>query len=226
MGNSFVSAYRYYAHLLDILGSEIFDVTESESYAAVRRCLCYQKNNTNLLQWFEDESVTHEEIETYIKNQMFWGFIPGIASSSGGIGLGETLNRYFSHPELYERDRDLFRKYIPIIRELSDAGWEPITYSKSDSENICIERFGNVNEGIVLLTMKSANGLPVTSTVTFDFGTDPYQVISVEEIISGIPVELNWNSGIASMEISIPKDEIFVFKFCTQSSSIEKFELY
>jgi hypothetical protein len=169
MGNTFPTAYRYYAHLLDITGSEVSDVRESSPTAALRRTLAWRKPNTNLLQWFRGaDFVDHEEVGQYIKDQMFWGFFPGIASCGGGIGWGETIERYFLHPELYERDRPLFRLYIPVIRELSEAGWEPVTHARPGDSRLQVERFGEWSGRKLLFTVRNDSSAAVAGVLTLD----------------------------------------------------------
>jgi hypothetical protein len=168
MGNIFPTGYRFYAHLLDILGSEVFNVTEPESDAAIRRTLSYQKTNTNLLQFWETRFLTKDEIETYLKHQLFYGFYPGISSAGGGLTYGAP-ERYFLHPELYDRDRDLFVKYIPIIRTLTGTGWEPIPFATSSVDSVRLERFGNWSTHTVYYTVKNPTASVQTSNITITY---------------------------------------------------------
>ena len=197
MGNIFAVAYRYYAHLLDILGSEIFNVTESDRYAAIRRVLCYHKVNTNLLQWFRgDDFLDHEEVKQYIKGQLFWGFFPVIATAGGGLGVGQTLERYFLHPELYERDRSLFKTYLPIINKLAKAGWEPITYAETDNSSILIERFGTWDGSKVYFTLKNDEDTTQTAMILIDLADlnippSDWDELKGTELISDTALPLN-----------------------------------
>jgi hypothetical protein len=168
MGNLFPTGYRYYAHLFDFAGSEVSDTRENEALAALRRTLMHRKLNTNLLQWWRgEEFVTHDQMRDYIEGQMFWGFFPGVASCGGGIDWGETIERYFLHPEIYERDRPLFRQYIPIIRELSRAGWEPVTHA-SASPGIRVERFGSWTERSLHFTLCNDNETTATARIAVE----------------------------------------------------------
>jgi hypothetical protein len=121
VGNVYASAYSIYAPLLDRLSSEIHG-KEKGGKAYLRRTLSYQKPNANFLHWtIKSELIKHKEVEKYIKDRLFYGFYPGMGIAARKHGS------YWKHPELYERDRQLFRRYIPIIRQLSKAGWQPIT---------------------------------------------------------------------------------------------------
>jgi hypothetical protein len=62
---------------------------------------------------------------------------PGFFSHNASQG------HYFTRPELYERDRSLFKKYVPLCKLVAEAGWQPITHARSSDKQIYIERFGN-----------------------------------------------------------------------------------
>jgi hypothetical protein len=49
-------------------------------------------------------------------------------------------NPYWHNPAWYNRDRALFQKYIPLIRRVAEAGWEPITHAIA--EGGWVERYG------------------------------------------------------------------------------------
>jgi len=105
-------------------------------------------------------------MEQFIRGQLFWGFYPAVSSAGGPLN-GGIPDRYFLHPELYERDRSLFQLYMPIIRDLSSAGWEPITHA-SATPRAEIERFGSFRRGPVLLTVRGPQGEPLQAEVTLD----------------------------------------------------------
>jgi len=228
MGNIFVYGYRYYAHLLDILGSEVSDVRETDNISAVRRTLCYKKVNTNLMQWWRGtDFIDHDEILQYIKEQLFWGFFPGIASCGGGIGWGETIERYFLHPELYERDRDLFKTFIPIIRQLSEAGWEPLTFTQSDNSDILIERFGNWTSKNLLFTLKNNTTSTIIANITADaqslgIQTSELNKVKGQELISNLPISINVNepSKQLSFTINISSNDVKVISLYASSSEV------
>jgi len=66
-----------------------------------------------------------------------YGMFPGFFSHNASQG------HYFTRPELYDRDRDLFRKYVPLCRLVAEAGWQPLTQARSDHAMIYVERFGD-----------------------------------------------------------------------------------
>ena len=65
------------------------------------------------------------------------GLYPSMFSANSFSG------RYWETPVLYERDRPLFKRYIPLIRRLNTAGWQPITYATSSDASVYVERYGS-----------------------------------------------------------------------------------
>lgn len=130
------------ADLFDVMGTEINWlsngelVPESDSTLSYRRTLAYQRPylllmNTNFY------SLTHDLVERYFQIALFYGFYPSMFSQDA------ATDPYWEDPSLYNRDRDLFKRYIPLIRRLNVAGWEPVTYATTSHPNqVYIERFG------------------------------------------------------------------------------------
>jgi hypothetical protein len=42
---------------------------------------------------------------------------------------------YFRNATWYNRDRPLFQRYIPVLREINRAGWEPVTFATVAATN-------------------------------------------------------------------------------------------
>jgi hypothetical protein len=59
---------------------------------------------------------------------------------------------YWLHPEWYDRDRPMFRKYVPLVRDLAQAGWEPVTWAEAN-EPVLLNRFGHLDRGQLFLTV-------------------------------------------------------------------------
>jgi hypothetical protein len=126
-----------------------------------RRAFCGQKPycflmNTDFTKW------TYELTEKYMKRSLAFGMFPGFFSADA------STKQYFTTPELYERDRPLFKKYVPICKEVAEAGWQPVTKINSSNDNVFVERFGN--DKTLLLTV--FNDSPESQTVELRFDTD------------------------------------------------------
>jgi len=107
----------------------------SDGEMLYRRAMCKTKPFCFLMNTrFEDFS--HALVERYMKRCLAYGMFPGFFSPNASQG------HYFTRPEIYERDRDLFRKYVPLCRLVAGAGWEPVTQARSNSDAVYVERFG------------------------------------------------------------------------------------
>lgn len=193
MLNLFPEALRFHAQHADVQGSEVSQLVEPGYKSRLRRALAYQRNVSNLLQWGWGslDYATKDQMEQFIRGQLFWGFFPAVSSAGGPLN-GGTPDRYFLHPELYERDRPLFQQYMPVITLLAQAGWEPVTGATAlpASEH---ERFGAFARGPVYLTLRSADGAPLTTAVTVDLppcGLNSTWVLVGRDVLADAPVAL------------------------------------
>jgi hypothetical protein len=81
----------------------------------------------------------YEESERFMKRSLAYGMFPGYFSADASTG------HYFTRPELYERDRFLFKKYLPLCKQVAEAGWQPITFAETDNEKVYVERFSGTD---------------------------------------------------------------------------------
>ncbi len=219
MLNLFPEAMRFHAHNADVMGSEVTELVESDALSRIRRTLAGQRIVSNLLQWGWDlpTYITYEEMEEFVRGQLFWGFYPAV-SSAGGLLSGGTPDRYFLHPELYERDRPLFQLYIPVIRALSSAGWEPITNAVANPA-ADMERFGDFSRGTVLLTVRGPEGVALQAEVTLDLTAcglnNESWPLETREIVADQPltVELLSDPIRAWFTVSLDAGEVGVYEF-------------
>ncbi len=107
----------------------------SDAELLYRRAMCKGKPYCFLMN-ARFEEFSHELVEKYMKRCLAYGMFPGFFSHNASQG------HYFTRPELYNRDRPLFKKYVPLCRLVAEAGWEPITLAHSSDEQVHVERFG------------------------------------------------------------------------------------
>jgi hypothetical protein len=107
----------------------------SDADLLYRRAMCGPKPycflmNTHFPAW------PAELTEKFMKRSLAYGMFPGFFSADASTG------HYFSQPALYNRDRPLFKKYIPLCKRVAEAGWQPLTRARSNQLRIYVERFG------------------------------------------------------------------------------------
>ncbi len=134
----------------------------------------------------EFERFGPELVEKYMKRCLAYGMFPGFFSHNASEG------HYFRRPELYERDRPLFKKYVPLCKRVAEAGWEPITLARSSDEKVYLERFGQR-----YLTVFNDSPQPRTVIITLE-GLSPAGADSPELVRGGRVV---WKDGKAQLTL-------------------------
>jgi hypothetical protein len=193
MANSTPSQLCWLAPYLDVLGTET-DWHPGNRWQPMsvdellyRRALCKGKPYCFLMNT-EFEKFPPELVEKYMKRSLAFGMFPGFFSHNASQG------HYFTRPELYERDRPLFRKYVPLCKRVAEAGWEPITKARSSDEHVYVERFGTR-----YLTVFNDDPSARTVTITLD---EP-RATGSRELASGR--ELSWTGPATSLTLG-PED--------------------
>jgi hypothetical protein len=143
MANSTPISWCWLAPLLDVMGTET-DWNHGGKWSPMsdeellyRRALCKGKPFCFLMNT-DFAKFPYEASEKFMKRALAYGMFPGYFSADASTG------HYFTRPELYNRDRPLFKKYIPLCKRVAEAGWEPLTGAVSDNVQIVVERFGSL----------------------------------------------------------------------------------
>jgi hypothetical protein len=141
-GNALPETFYFFVPSFDILGTEHGWISrdgawrpEAESRSNYRRALCYRKPYLMLLNT-DFNKMSYANVEKYMRRCAFFGFFPSMFSADA------FHDRYFDDPKYYDRDRPLFKTYIPVILAMSQAGWCPITHARCPEAAIRLERFG------------------------------------------------------------------------------------
>ncbi len=141
MANSTPSRICWFAPFLDVMGSETNWNRNnqwkpmSDADLLYRRVMCKAKPYC-FLQNTDFDNFSYEMVEKYMQRCLAYGMFPSFFSHNASEG------HYFKTPKLYQRDRPLFKKYLPLCKLVAQAGWEPLTNATSDNEQVYVERFG------------------------------------------------------------------------------------
>jgi hypothetical protein len=132
---------------LDLFGAELSwystgdHNTESLDF---KRAISFQKPIVFLLnEGLNDKAFTeppYNGYEIYFEKMLSYGFFPSFFS------VDASSDPYWQDMNKIENGRPFFRKYIPVIKKIASAGWEPVTYAHTESPEIRIERFGDTGE--------------------------------------------------------------------------------
>jgi hypothetical protein len=141
MANSTPQSWFWLAPLLDVMGTETDWnhagnwMPMSDENLLYRRAMCAAKPYCFLMN-SDFSKFSYECSEKYMKRCLAYGMFPGYFSADASTG------RYFSRPELYNRDRPLFKKYVPLCKLVAEGGWQPLTGAVSDNDLVTVEQFG------------------------------------------------------------------------------------
>ncbi len=137
---------------LDVMGTETDWLVNghyqaaSHSQMGLWRTLAGRKPYLLLLNTDFDQFGTNL-VERYFQRSLFYGIFPSMFSHNA------AENPYWQNPAWYERDRPLFKRYLPLIREIAQAGWAPVTDAKCDVASVLVERFGPIANGTTYYTL-------------------------------------------------------------------------
>jgi hypothetical protein len=200
MGNTVPEGLPWGADVFDYLGiesnwvqPEAGFVPEDDAIMSYRRTLSGQRP-FGMLQNTDFQAMGRDgRVERFFQIALFYGFYPSFFSADA------ASNPYWENPALYNRDRPLFRKYVPLVRKLSGAGWQVLTRASTSDPQVYIERFGNAAP--FYFTVRNTATSAVTVTVTIDPALELPAKASARRMVAGGP-ELPVNGGRFSLPLA------------------------
>jgi len=207
MANSVPIRFSVFAPLFDVMGIEVNWLgpngewqPEGDDVLSLRRTLSAAKPYL-LLMNTDYAKFSAPLVEKYFQRSLFYGIFPSMFSADA------ATHPYWETPVLYERDRPLFRKYIPIIRRLSAAGWEPVTQAKSSSAGVYVERYGRRLFTLLNDTRQSAAATLTIDLAALGLGAGPSP--EAVDLLTGakLPVSSSSVNGKLTLTVSLQADE-------------------
>jgi hypothetical protein len=177
----------------------------SDSWMNFKRAMCYQKPYLFLMNT-RYERFTVDLVEKYFQRSLFYGMYPSMFSHNA------SEDPYWRAPELYNRDRHLFKQYIPMIKRIAEAGWEPITYALTDNDAVYVERFGPDAAGKLYFTLMNDSSETQEVRITImgsELGLATPKTI--EDMISGERVDVSMNDGHINIGLSMSSEQVRLF---------------
>jgi len=179
---------------LDVPGSEVWWLKEKKDGSVAwtpmddedfmfRRAMCGGKPLCFLMDAPFDH-FTKEMTEKYFQRSLAYGALPSFFTWHGVSTFGHNI--YYKRPDCYERDRPLFKKYIPLCKMLSEAGWQPVNgVTESFSEGVITEQFGPKGSGPAYATVFNLTRKPVMAKIRVKTGAT-----CLKELITGKAIEM------------------------------------
>ena len=126
------------------------------------------------------ERLTPALVERYFQRSLFYGMFPSMFSHNA------SENPYWRNPAWYNRDRPLFKKYVPLIKRAAEAGWQPVTGARCDNPALFVERFGPTETGVAYFTVLNTSAQVQAGVLRIEPGREPFRSPGVvTELVSG-----------------------------------------
>ncbi|MEW6355250.1 MAG: hypothetical protein AB1696_02915 [Planctomycetota bacterium] len=158
------------------------------------RTLAYQKPTLRLdymiLGTKETDLATHDGLELFFKRCAVYAIHP-------------SVGRYCD--KVYEKCSDLYKKYLPVIRTLGAAGWEPVTHATS-GEGIVVERFGP-KDGAVFFAVYNEGKEQTRAALVIDLSA-----IGLKRIASAKELLTDATLDPANITLALPPDGLGVIE--------------
>lgn len=158
--------WPFFPALLDITGQEMGGIL-SDSAMAMARTLLRNKPYSPLLNT-EFAKLPPDYMERYFHACALYDIFPSFFNGDVFVDGKWKTTRFFDVPELYDRARPLYQQFLPILRRMYAAGWEPVTLAKTNTPGVQLERYGSPTGGEVLLALYNSGKEPVQAAVTAD----------------------------------------------------------
>jgi hypothetical protein len=184
--------------------------------------------DTHLATWTKEFTVQYFQI------CLLYGIWPSFEEDNTSEAPG-----YFSNPKLYERDRPVFKQFIPVLRKINYAGWQPLPYANASNAgatanseaSFSIERWGSAADGVVYWTLRRVEPLqtvvtkrrPVRLTLhTADLGLVPraegYEVAEIAQLKPVVITPVVVSAAVATADVhlsDLPHNTTFVLQLAT-----------
>jgi hypothetical protein len=132
---------------LDLFGAELswyYSGDHNTEALDFKRAISFQKPIVFLLnEGLNDKAFTdapYTGYEIYFEKLLAYGFFPSFFSTNA------SSDPYWQDHKKVENGRPFFKKYIPIIKQIAAAGWQPVTFAAVNDANVRIERFGKADK--------------------------------------------------------------------------------
>jgi hypothetical protein len=171
---------------LDVLGTETdwlragkyqpASITQMDFWRALSGAKPYL-----LLMNTDYDQFTPDLVEKYFQRCLFYGMWPGMFSHNAAD------HPYWQNPKWYNRDRPLFKRYIPLIKRVAESGWQPVTEARVSNDRLLVERFGAKGTEVVCFTVFNDTTQPQAGRLQIDaagLGLTS-QTLAVRDLLTG-----------------------------------------
>ncbi|MDD4869192.1 MAG: hypothetical protein PHR77_01430 [Kiritimatiellae bacterium] len=205
------TCWPYFPALLDITGQETGSILRDSTMAQARTLLRNKPYSPLLNTRFDQMGAGL--VEDYFNKSLLYCIFPSFFNGTYMKDDKWVTVHYFKEPRFYERDRPLFKKYIPILRRMFDAGWEPITLARTDPATVRVERYGPKNGDEVLFAVYNSASNSVNAKLIVDaeiLKLNPKTKAAA--LVSGTTLTMRQDGSKKEIALSIPANKCEVVR--------------
>ncbi|MCX7597324.1 MAG: hypothetical protein N2512_00430 [Armatimonadetes bacterium] len=122
-------------------------------------------------------------------------------------GLFPSIGRFTD--EAYEKFGDLQHRYVPIVKHLFRAGWEPVTWAEADAPAVRVHRFGTS----LPMYFTVLNPQPAPKMVKFSVDAGRLgikQSVRVVEMVTSSSLPLEKKGGRLTTQVAVGPEDVAV----------------
>ncbi len=207
MGNYYPKTFPFLMPYIDLPGTEgSWRSTDLEMN--YWRAMSYQKPYL-ILAHPDASTLTADKIERDFRYALFYGIYPSYFKGVHKEGKKKTEIEYFNEPEYYNVGRPVFQKYVPLIRQLNTAGWQPVTLARSNDPQIWIERYGSAEKGNLFLSVMNASKQSKKVTIELENGLAlKTSKVKAKELVTDAPLQIEGNT----ITLALDKNDVAVLE--------------
>lgn len=105
-----------------------------------------------------------------------------------------------------EKGAAMERKYLPAIIHINEAGWQPITLAKSDSDQVMVERWGGGQGKPVAFTLLNRSKHPAKTTIHVDAAALGIRAGVLHDLVAQKALPAVWKNGEATFACELPAE--------------------
>lgn len=173
---------------------------KDDAYFNFVRFMCGAKPY-GLLQYSD---LTEEEQARYVQRCLFYGVFPSNQADQNG-------SWYWVNPYVVARHEQVFKRYMPVIRDVAQAGWEPLTWARGDDDAIWTERFGAGGAFYITCFNPGAEARETRIALDPRLGVDA--AWEARDVLAGSPVPIASDGDARSVSVRLGPEEAGALHF-------------
>ena len=196
--------WAFFPALLDVTGQETGGILDQGTMAMARTLLRDKPYSPLLNTQFSKLPADYHD--SYFHRSLLWDIFPSYFDGDYMQDGKWVIGRFFDKPELYEHVRPLYRKFIPILRRLFAAGWEPVTEARAEPAGVRVERYGPQPGGETLLAVYNPGKEAVVARVTVSAGALKLTATQATGLVSGAGLEATREGDLLTITVPLAAD--------------------